>query len=154
MVGPPACTVAGDAAAPAPAGYDPAVHDVVVVVVCEDSCAEMRGTIKPWRPVSCAAPVPVALPVLAAGVRTPFTFRVGGHNTWSRPELAPQGRTDLLVVRADRPPATSWPPGWTSSTSTPPSCSTPRRADRVDPPPDRRESHVSVLRTTLPQPSW
>lgn len=35
-------------------GVDPAAHDVVVVVIGEDSYAEMRGTIKPWRGIGYA----------------------------------------------------------------------------------------------------
>jgi beta-glucosidase len=34
---------------------DPAAHDVAIVVIGEDSYAEMRGTIKPWRTLEYAA---------------------------------------------------------------------------------------------------
>jgi beta-glucosidase len=45
---------------------------------------------------------PAAGPVEILGTPdSPFAWRIGGHNTWSRPGIAFDGVTDVLVVRAE-----------------------------------------------------
>lgn len=63
---------------------DAAAHDVAVVVIGEDSYAEMRGTLKPWRPLAYAelkgayaADLALLGRLRAAGVRTVTVFLSG-----------------------------------------------------------------------------
>ncbi|MFC9928721.1 glycoside hydrolase family 3 N-terminal domain-containing protein [Streptomyces sp. NPDC127190] len=53
-----------------------------------------------YRDDTPAPPVtgPLAVP---GGADTGFVFRIGGHNTWSRPEISFDGPTDVLVVHSE-----------------------------------------------------
>ncbi|MET9675150.1 glycoside hydrolase family 3 N-terminal domain-containing protein [Streptomyces sp. NPDC006482] len=72
---------------------DPRAHDVAIVAIGEDSYAEMRGTLKPWRSLayadlkrSYASDLELLRRLRAAGVRTVTVF-LGGRPLYCTEEI-------------------------------------------------------------------